>query len=612
MFQGMSTNPPESTGTASPDGAPTAVDQAKADAGTVAAAALKGAATRGAAGAAIGALQGAAKTKTGRNIAIAAVAAPVLAIAMLTNLVFGAAQATTAVPAGRGAISQTAAMEVYENKDELRGIQDAATQTGTSWQILAGIHQAVKSRSGDNGTGPFGIDMSKTNGEITEADANSFDKAALYIARKLQASSRDTVGTLQTSALDTGYMDTRGPKGENVMKPSEDEEAKKARDEIRKQYVAAISAVPVKNSESIAESVFNAATSLATGSAAMCNVPSVGAGGPSTGSLNATQTAYAQEIINQVAAKGMPENAAIIALATALQESTLLMYWNAKVPGSQELANGGPEGSDHYSVGLFQQQVNGSAFSWGTVQDAMNPAKSTDMFLEALLRVDGWQDMALTKAAQLVQRSAFPDAYADDEVTARRIVGELKPATGSYGTTTSSGPAGGATTVSSPLSGCGTGGTGTGASGKGDDYPFKDAQIYTPDPWGLYFRECTSFAAWRVNVQMGYKEGDPYPFTVGTQGIGLFGDGGRWGETLGSKYPVDMTPKAGAVAWWGPWYNSGTTITQNYGHVGIVGAVNPDGTVVIEEYNWGSNHMYNSRTIPASDVTGYIHIADIP
>jgi surface antigen len=634
MFQGMSTNPPESSSPApdaaapvAPDSKPSGGDQAKADAGAVAQAALKGAATGGVVGAAAGALKGAVKTKTGRNVIIAAITAPILAVAMLTNVVFGAAQSNTAVPAGRGAIAQTAGLAAFESKDELKAIQDAATQAGASWEVLAAIHQTVKKRSGEKGTGPFGIDMAKTNGEITEADANNFDKAAVYVARKLQAASQNTVGTLQTSSLDAGYMDTRGDKGENVLKPSEDEEAVKVREEVGKQYVAAITAMPLKDSEAVAGSVFAAATTIATGSAARC-APIVSVGTPpSGGDLTAKKKIYAQAIIDQVAAKGMPERAAIIALATALQESGLQMYWNSSVPGSQELADGGPEGGfdlgpgkKSYSVGLFQQQVNGSAFSWGTVQDAMNPAKSADMFLNRLMTITGWQIMPVTVAAQSVQVSAFPAAYADDEIAATQMVSELKPTTGSYGTTTTSGPPAGSIigTVPGTLpgtpapSGCSTG-AGTGVvAGKGDDYPFKDAQIFTPDPWGLFFRECTSFAAWRINVQMGYTEGQPYPFTVATQGIGLFGDGGQWGTTLGSKYPVDMTPKVGAVAWWGPNFKSGSTNTEGYGHVGIVGAVNPDGTVVIEEYNFGYNHNYNSRTVPAGDVSGYIHIADVP
>lgn len=630
MFQGMSTNPSESTGPAAPatpdpaggaDGKPTAADQAKADGADVAVAVLKGAATGGLSGAAIGALKGAAKTKTGRNVAIAAVAAPILAVSLLTGLVFGAVQSTMAAPAGRATIAQTAALTAFENKDELRSIQDAATQGGVPWPVIAGIYQTVKNKSGDKGTGPFGIDMAKAGSEISEADANNFDKAAVYVARKLKAAAPATIDMLPDPSLDAGYMDTRGDKNESVLKPIDNDLAKAVRDKVKAAYVAALTAVPLQGNPATAETVFAGSLKWMAGNPPdKCGPGTVNVGGNSAGSLNPKQTAYAQAIINQVAAKGMPENAAIIAIATAMQESTLQMYWNAQVPGSKELSDGGPEGGFDltdgrisYSVGLFQQQVHGNSFPWGTVEDAMNPTKSTDMFLEALLKVPGWQDMPLTVAAQTVQRSAFPSAYADDEVTARKVVSELKPTTGSYGTTTTSGPSNGSSPATSSNS-CGpaTGGVGTGGMGKGDDYPFKDAQIYTPDPWGLYYRECTSFTAWRINVQMGYKEGGPWPFTVATQGVGLFGDGGQWGHTLGSKYPVDKTPKPGAVAWWGPYFSSSTTNTQEYGHVGIVGAVNPDGTVLIEEYNFGYNHNYHTRTIPAGDVSGYIHIADIP
>lgn len=637
MFPGMSINPSDGTPVtaavpgpapveAASDGKPTAAQQAKADAGTVAASAIKGAATGGWAGAATGALRGAAKTKTGRNVAITAIAAPVVTLALLSTLVFNAAQANTAVPAGREANAQTAAVETYEDNGELRSIQDAANQSGTPWPILGGIQQTVKNRSGDKGTGPFGLDMAKTNGEISEGDANNFDQASIYVGRKLQAASQDTVGTLQTSALDAGYMDSRGDKGENLLKPAEDEESKTVREEVKKQYVAAINALPLKESDKVAEPAFTAALALALGQVSKCTPTTVDVGFPTGGTLTEKKKKYAQAIIDQVAAKGMPEKAAIIALATALQESGLQMYWNSSVPGSKELSDGGPEGGfdlgpgkKSYSVGLFQQQVNGNAFSWGTVQDAMNPSKSADMFLNRLLTIKDWENLPVTVAAQSVQASAFPDAYADDEVAAKKLVAELKPTTGSYGTTVTPGAdqtLPGLPSTDAP-SGCAPGatdpgGTGTGAAGKGDDYPFKDAPIYTPDPWGLFYRECTSFVAWRLNVQMGYKEGQPYPFTVGTQKIGLFGDGGQWGKTLGSKYPVDMTPKVGAVAWWGPYFTSPTSITQEYGHVGIVGAVNPDGTVLIEEYNFGSNHKYHTRTIPADDVSGYIHIADIP
>jgi surface antigen len=120
-----------------------------------------------------------------------------------------------------------------------------------------------------------------------------------------------------------------------------------------------------------------------------------------------------------------------------------------------------------------------------------------------------------------------------------------------------------------------------------------------------------SFVTWRLNVQSGWKEGQPYPFTVATQGVGLFGNAGQWKDTLGSKYTVDMTPKVGAVAWWSDSYYSPTNDARGYGHVAIVSAVNGDGTIGIEEYNFNSNHNYHSRTIAANDLSGYIHIADI-
>ncbi|MEH0109331.1 C40 family peptidase [Tersicoccus sp. MR15.9] len=142
--------------------------------------------------------------------------------------------------------------------------------------------------------------------------------------------------------------------------------------------------------------------------------------------LTASQKQYAQQIVNRVKERGLPQRAAEIALATAMQESNLRMYWNPKVPGSQALApDQSAQGVDGYSVGLFQQQVNGSMFSWGTVSDAMNPTRSTDMFLDRLQTIPGWQQLPLTVAAQRVQVSAYPDAYAKWESQARQLAQDL-------------------------------------------------------------------------------------------------------------------------------------------------------------------------------------------
>jgi cell wall-associated NlpC family hydrolase len=159
------------------------------------------------------------------------------------------------------------------------------------------------------------------------------------------------------------------------------------------------------------------------------HAPAVGAApvsGPATAALDASQRRYAQVIVDEVRARGLPAQAAVNAISTALQESSLRMYWTPKVPGSQALApDQSAVGTDGYSVGLFQQQVDGDRFSWGTVADAMDPRTSTRMFLDRLTAIPGWQDLPVTAADQAVQRSAHPNAYAKWEPTARQLVAEL-------------------------------------------------------------------------------------------------------------------------------------------------------------------------------------------
>jgi murein DD-endopeptidase MepM/ murein hydrolase activator NlpD len=119
-----------------------------------------------------------------------------------------------------------------------------------------------------------------------------------------------------------------------------------------------------------------------------------------------TQIGYAAAIVNAGIEGEVPPRGWVIALATAMQESGLKMYANEAVPESLDYPHDAV-GSDHDSIGLFQQRP-----SWGTVAELMDPAISAQKFYDALLEVDGWEDMALTEAAQRVQRSAFPDAYA--------------------------------------------------------------------------------------------------------------------------------------------------------------------------------------------------------
>jgi len=128
---------------------------------------------------------------------------------------------------------------------------------------------------------------------------------------------------------------------------------------------------------------------------------------------NRTQRDYATTIVQVGMALGMPERGLVVALATAMQESTL-----------RNLGDLGAN-NDHDSLGLFQQRPS---MGWGSESQVMDPIYSATAFYRALRRISGWESMEVTVAAQRVQRSAFPDAYAkwqrDATSLAQKIVCE--------------------------------------------------------------------------------------------------------------------------------------------------------------------------------------------
>ncbi|MFI6783552.1 hypothetical protein [Micromonospora sp. NPDC050276] len=125
--------------------------------------------------------------------------------------------------------------------------------------------------------------------------------------------------------------------------------------------------------------------------------------------LNDEQTANVKAIIAATKKAGLPERAAVISIATSLQESKL-----------ENLGHLG-DANDHDSLGLFQQRPSSG---WGTPEQITDPQYSTTAFLKGLKQVDGWQDMPLTQAAQTVQVSAYPDAYAQWEQQAADLVAQ--------------------------------------------------------------------------------------------------------------------------------------------------------------------------------------------
>ncbi|MFC7530404.1 M23 family metallopeptidase [Actinoplanes sp. GCM10030250] len=124
----------------------------------------------------------------------------------------------------------------------------------------------------------------------------------------------------------------------------------------------------------------------------------------------ANQIRNAAIIIDVGSDMKLPPRAWVIAVATAMQESRLI---NLGHLGSR---------NDHDSQGLFQQRPSSG---WGTPDQVRDPVYASTKFYNKLRTVEGWERMSLTRAAQAVQISAYPDAYAKHEQLATRIVNSL-------------------------------------------------------------------------------------------------------------------------------------------------------------------------------------------
>jgi hypothetical protein len=128
--------------------------------------------------------------------------------------------------------------------------------------------------------------------------------------------------------------------------------------------------------------------------------------GGRTVSLSPEQAENAALIAAVAVDRGMPARAATIALATAYQESKL---YNV-------------EAGDRDSLGLFQQRPSQG---WGTEEQVQDPSYAANAFYDALDRIGDYESMQVTVAAQAVQRSGYPEAYADHEADARVLASAL-------------------------------------------------------------------------------------------------------------------------------------------------------------------------------------------
>jgi hypothetical protein len=129
-----------------------------------------------------------------------------------------------------------------------------------------------------------------------------------------------------------------------------------------------------------------------------CTVRASGAGSGDSDTFELTpeQASNAATVSAVGITRGMPERAVTIALATALQES-----------GLRNLRTG-----DRDSLGLFQQRPSAG---WGTEQQVLDPVYASTQFYKRLGKIPGYSRLPLTVAAQEVQHSGYPQAYAKHE-----------------------------------------------------------------------------------------------------------------------------------------------------------------------------------------------------
>jgi murein DD-endopeptidase MepM/ murein hydrolase activator NlpD len=131
---------------------------------------------------------------------------------------------------------------------------------------------------------------------------------------------------------------------------------------------------------------------------------------PSVQDYGPQQVRNAAIIISTGAKLKLPPRAWVIAVGPAMQES-----------GLNNLGDLGAR-NDHDSLGLFQQRPSSG---WGTPKQVRDPVYASTKFYEKLKKVPGWDKKSLTRAAQAVQISAYPDAYAKHEPAATQLVNKL-------------------------------------------------------------------------------------------------------------------------------------------------------------------------------------------
>jgi hypothetical protein len=147
---------------------------------------------------------------------------------------------------------------------------------------------------------------------------------------------------------------------------------------------------------------------------------------------NAVRTAFEQNssLGQNLQTQARAADAAVLAFACVYAESSWKMYANKQFPESMKYHYDDLEPArENDSMGLFQQRNQG----WGSIAQRMNAYASAGMFLDALAKVSGWQNMDPATAIATVQRNtAGAASYAPWVDAARTEVQGLRAGQGKY------------------------------------------------------------------------------------------------------------------------------------------------------------------------------------
>jgi hypothetical protein len=130
-------------------------------------------------------------------------------------------------------------------------------------------------------------------------------------------------------------------------------------------------------------------------------------GSQNTFTPSSDQWENARTIVQVAEERGMPLYAAVVAVATSIQESQLINLTTA---------------TNADSVGLFQQRPSQG---WGTPEQVQDPVYAAGRFYDHLVQVPDWETGRLTDISQSVQRSAFPGAYQKHEAMAVELAADV-------------------------------------------------------------------------------------------------------------------------------------------------------------------------------------------